>query len=119
MRSPAAAIPAAPASDDDRRRCRRSRRRASPAVAALLVIAIILTAAATACLFDDSEDEFLAYCTDRYGLDYSNSDCQCYWDEMRDDDIAPQDIVGLFRGDDGVDLRAGLSQQRASDRCFR
>ena len=119
MRSPAALIPAAPASDDDRRRCRRFRRRASPGVAALLVIAIILTVAATACLFDDSEDEFLAYCTDRNGWDYSNGDCQCYWDEMRDDDIAPQDIVGLIRNDEGVDLRAGLSDRRASDRCFR
>ena len=119
MRSPAALIPAAPASADDRRRCRRSRRRASPGVAALLVIAIILAAAATACLFDDSEEEFLAYCTDRYGLDYSNSDCQCYWEEMRGDDIAPQDIVGLFRNDDGVDLRAAPARQRASDRCFR
>ena len=119
MPSPAATAPDAPVAADDRRRSR-SRRRASPAVVALLAVAIILTAvAATACLFDDSEEEFLAYCTDRHGLDYSNSDCTCYWEEMRDDDIAPQDIVGLFRGDDGVDLRAGPSRQRAADRCFR
>lgn len=118
MPSPAATAPEAPVAADDRRRCR-FRRRASPAVAALLVIAIVLTAAATACLFDDSEEEFLAYCTDRHGLDYSNSDCECYWEEMRDDDIAPKDIVGLIRGDDGVDLRAGPSRQRAVDRCFR
>ena len=118
MPSPAATAPDAPVAADDRRRSA-PRRRASPAVAALLAVAIILTAVATACLFDDSEEEFLAYCTDRYGMDQSNSDCQCYWEEMRDDDIAPQDIVGLFRGDDGVDLRAGPSRQRAADRCFR
>ena len=118
MPSPAATALDAPVAADDRRRCR-SRRRASPAVAALLVIAIVLTAVATACLFDDSEEEFLAYCTDRNGWDYSNSDCACYWEEMRDDDIAPQDIVGLIRGDEGVDLRASLSERRASDRCFR
>ena len=87
---------------------------------ALPVVAlIVLMVFGAACLFDDSEEEFMAYCTDRYGWDRSNSDCDCYWDEMRDDDIAPGDIVGLVREDEGVDLRAGLSQQRASDRCFR
>lgn len=87
---------------------------------ALPVVAlIVLMVFGAACLFDDSEEEFMAYCTDRHGWDRSNSDCDCYWDEMRDDGIAPGDIVGLVREDEGVDLRAGLSQQRASDRCFR
>ena len=71
-----------------------------------------------ACLFHDTEEEFMAFCTDRYGWDHSNSDCQCYWDEMNDDEIKPRDIVGLIRNDDGVDLRARLSSQRANDRCF-
>ncbi len=99
----------------DRQRSGRPRPRLPLLAALLLVIAI----AATACLFDDTEEEFLAYCSDRYGWDRSNSDCECYWEEMREDDIAPKDIVGLIRGDDGVDLRAGLAQERASDRCFR
>ena len=99
----------------DRQRGARPRLRLPLLAALLLVIAI----AATACLFDDMEEEFLAYCSDRYGWDRSNSDCECYWEEMREDDIAPKDIVGLIRGDDGVDLRAGLAQERASDRCFR
>ena len=110
-------LPSGPASSVmiDRRRGGRPRLRLRLLAALLLVIAI----AATACLFDDTEEEFLAYCSDRYGWDRSNSDCECYWEEMREDDIAPKDIVGLIRGDDGVDLRAGLAQERASDRCFR
>lgn len=100
----------------ERQRGARPRLRLRLLVALLPVIAI----AATACLFDDTEEEeFLAYCSDRYGWDRSDSDCECYLEEMREDDIAPKDIVGLIRGDDGVDLRAGLAQERASDRCFR
>ena len=90
-----------------------------PRLQLLAALLPVIAIAATACLFDDTEEEFLAYCSDRYGRDRSNSDCECYWEEMREDDIAPKDIVGLIRGDDGVDLRAGLAQERASDRCFR
>lgn len=96
---------------------RRGRAPALPLLAAALATAVILLA--PACRFvDDSETEFMAYCTDRYGWDNSTRDCECYWKEMREDEIAPGDIVGLIRGDPGVDLRAGLAQNRASNRCF-
>ena len=87
----------------------------------LLAIAVLtcLLLVGTACLLDDSDEEFMAYCTDRYGLDESTRDCQCYWEEMRQDDISPGDIVRLFRNDNDVDLRAGLSARRANERCFR
>ena len=91
--------------------------RALPMLAAALLLTVILLA--PACRFvDDSETEFMAYCTDRYGWDHATRDCQCYWQEMRDDDIAPNDIIGRIQGDNTVDLRTGLSHQRAHDRCF-
>lgn len=96
---------------------RRALSHALPMLTAALLLTVILLA--PACRFvDDSETEFMAYCTDRYGWDYSNRDCQCYWQEMRDDDIAPADIIGRIRSDHGIDLRAALSHQRATDRCF-
>ena len=96
---------------------RRAPSRALPMLAAALLLTVILLA--PACRFvDDSETEFMAYCTDRYGWDHATRDCQCYWQEMRDDDIAPGDIIGLIQNDNGVDLRAGLSARRATDRCF-
>ena len=61
----------------------------------------------------------MTFCTDRYGCGYSHGDCECYWEEMRADGIAPGDIVGLIRQYDGVDLIADLSRQRAHDRCIR
>ena len=82
------------------------------ALTCLLVVGV-------ACVLDDSEEEFLAYCTDRYGMDQSNSDCECYWEEMREDGISAGDIVGRFRGNNDIDLRTGLASQRATDRCFR
>ena len=88
------------------------------AAVALAVLSSLLVLGA-ACLLDDKEEEFLAYCTDRYGMDRSHNDCECYWEEMREDGIAPGDIVGMFRNDDGIDLRAGLAARRANDRCFR
>ncbi len=85
-------------------------------LAAILICSLLIGAA---CLLSDSEEEFLAYCTDRYGMDESNSDCECYWEEMREDGISPGDIVRQFRGDQDVDLRAGPASHRANDRCFR
>lgn len=97
---------------------RRPPSRAVPILAAALLLTTVILLAPACRFVDDSETEFMAYCTDRYGWDYSTRDCQCYWQEMRDDDIAAADIIGRIRADHGVDLRAGLSHQRAHDRCF-